>query len=149
LIIEVLRGLHELDTALGEMGHLFIATCLVCSDKTAASYAAEIWIKGVQEGTMNSTIIGRVIGIHQQIEFIPLKRLNDLVMSQLLNISPMHNKALEEMIMYLLKHLPAKPVKHLKKLIQIYFELIALNGSKIEDEKLNEQLDRWQVKLKV
>lgn len=25
-----------------------IATCLVCSDKTAAAYAAEIWIKGVQ-----------------------------------------------------------------------------------------------------
>jgi hypothetical protein len=149
LIIELLRGLHELGTALGEMGHLFIATCLVSSDKTAASYAAEIWIKGVQEGTMSSNIIGRVIGVHQQIEFMPLKRLNDLVMSQLLNISPVHNKALEEMFISLLKHLPAKPVKHLKKLIQIYFELMALNGSRIEDDGINEQLNRWQAKEKV
>lgn len=49
------------------------------------------------------------------------------------------------LITQLLLQLPVKPVKHLKKLLQIYFEVLGLNHSKIEDPQVLERLNRWLV----
>lgn len=142
--IEVLQGLHELSVPLDETGHLFVATCLTCSDKTAAAYAAELWIRYVTEGKINSTRIGEILAVQQSIEFAPLKRFTDLVTARFLGTSPQHNRALESLLAALLKGLPATPIKNLKKLLELYFELLSLNGRPLDDEDLERQLQLWK-----
>lgn len=142
--IEVLQALHDLSAPLHETGHLFVATCLTCSDKTAAAYAAELWIRYTAEGGIDHARIGAVLGAQQSIEFAPLKRFTDLVNGRLLGISPRHNRALESLIAALLKALPDTPVTNLKRLLELYFELRTLNGSASKDEELNERLQHWK-----
>jgi hypothetical protein len=78
VVIEVLQALHDTSMPSGEMAHLFIATCMIASDKTIITYAAEIWIQAVQQDTINSHLIGTILGKHQRIEFAPLKHFTDL-----------------------------------------------------------------------
>jgi len=144
--IEVLKGMHDIWKPLGEMGHLFIATCLVCSDKTAAQYAAEIWIKGVQNQNINSALIGQILGKKAIVEFTPMKRFTDLLIDRMLGVSPFHNKALEEMTVALLKCLPETPIKNLKKVLEIYFELLTTNCSEVKDIQLEKLLRVWKEK---
>jgi hypothetical protein len=142
--IATIQGLHEIWKPLGEMAHLFVATCMISSDKTVASYAAEIWAQAVQEASIDSRLIGSILGSHERIEFAPLKRFTDLVINQLLGISPLHNKALEQLIVALLKELPSEPIKNLKKLLEIFTEVIHQNGSSLKDQEVNNQLQTWK-----
>ena len=68
---EVLKALHDIGIPRGEMAHLFLATCMISSDNTVASYAAEIWTQGVTENNVNSELIGTILAKHEQIEFAP------------------------------------------------------------------------------
>lgn len=143
-VTEVLSCLHEVPKPLGETGHLFIATCLLSADKTVSAYAAEIWMRAVPEGSVSSPLLGTVLGKHERIEFAPLKRFTDLVLQTLLNVSPAHNRALEDLLVALLKELPEAPVKNMKKLLEIYTELVVRNGSSVRDEGLNILLEKWK-----
>jgi len=53
----------------------------------------------------------------------------------MINVSPLHNRELEKLIVAMLTGLPEKPVKDLKKLLEIYAELLSINHSKAEDEQ--------------
>ena len=44
----------------------------------------------------------------------------------------------------MLAGLPEKPVKDLKKLLEIYAELLSINHSKAEDEYVLHLLDAWK-----
>lgn len=137
-----LQALHGLWKTPGEMAHLFIATCMICSDKTAASFAAEIWLNGVQTDTINSTLIGSIIGRHERVEFAPLKRFTDLVMNQLLQISPLHNRELEKLLAAMIMELPENPIRNLKKLLEIYLEVISINHSTIT-QNMKDKIGGW------
>lgn len=143
-VTNVLQALHDTWRLPGEIGHFFIATCLVSQDKTAATYAAEIWLRGVEEESINSVLLGTLLGKLERIEFAPLKRLTDLLMKSLLNVSPVHNRALEDLLTAMLKELPEAPVKGLKKLLEIYQEVVRLNGSQVQDELVNRKLEQWK-----
>lgn len=143
-VIQVIQGLHSIWKPFGEITHLFIATCMISSDKTAASYAAEIWMRGVTENTIDSTLIGTMLGKHESVEFAPLKRFTDLVINQLFGISPSHTKALEQLLIAMLKELPADPIKNLKKLLEIYFEVVAINNSAVENIDVKNLLHTWK-----
>lgn len=109
---------------------LFIATCMLHADKTIRSLAAACWITGVSYKTLQSEEIGRVIGIHQSVEWAPLKRFTDLITEQLMQISKLHNEALEALLTACIELLPDAPVKNLKKLLEIYAEVLVVNGHK-------------------
>jgi hypothetical protein len=117
---------------------------LLSEDKTAATYAAEIWLRAVEEESINNALLGNQLGKMERIEFAPLKRFTDLAVRSLLNVSPLHNRALEEVCTAMLKELPEVPVKGLKKLLEIYQELTRLNGSSIHDEVLKTKLGKWK-----
>lgn len=144
LVVNLLQAVHDTMPGLEETGHLFVATCLLCADKTAANYAAEVWVKGVDGQRINSRLLGSILGKHERIELAPLKRFTDLVMSNLLGLSAAHNKALEVLVAALLKELPVTPIKNLKKLLEIYSELLQLTGSTIGDEELKNKLLEWK-----
>nr|WP_285820863.1 DUF6493 family protein [Bacteroides acidifaciens] len=45
----------------------------------------------------------------------------------MMNISPLHNRELEKQLIALLAELPEKPIKDLKKLLEIYAERLSIN----------------------
>lgn len=138
--VEVLMSLHA---RYGETGHLFVGTCMLSSDKTVQSFAAEIWSKGVLRKQVDSGLLGKIIGKHESVEFAPLRRLTDLIATNMMNISTKHNTELEILISEVLLRLPKEPITNLKKLLELYFEIISKNDSVVPDNVL-QQLKQWR-----
>ena len=82
---------------------------------------------------MDNARLGRVIGLHEKLEWAPVKRLTDLIQHHMLNISKNHNIALEELIFSVLLQME-KPVTNLKRILEIYHEVLALNHSSVHQE---------------
>jgi hypothetical protein len=122
-VINALGVLHELPGAWGDMGHLFIAACMVSSDKTVGAFAAEIWISRVSYGTIQSQLIGECLGKLQDVEFVPLKRFNDLVMGHMFRLSDQHNAELEKLLLAL--------------------EVLSMNRSVVQDPQVIKLLKTW------
>ena len=139
-----IEALHQLRHTWHEVSYLLEATCMLVADKTSRSYAAEIWIERVGQGCIDSGRIGSILSSHQHTGWGPLKRLTDLIQQQMINVSPLHNRELEKLIVAMLAGLPEKPVKDLKKLLEIYAELLSINHSKAEDEHVLHLLDAWK-----
>jgi hypothetical protein len=128
----------------GEMGHLFLGTCMVWSDKTIRQKAASIWKKSVSQKRINNARLGTIIGIIEGRDFAPLKRFIDLVQQDMLHTSEQHNQALELLIVNLISKLPAVPIKNTKKLLLIYQELLLSNQSTIPAGRVQTLLGLWQ-----
>ena len=143
MVIALLQGLHEIWGYPGQMEHVFIGTCMLCPDKTAASIAAEIWLQQVPLGKIDSVSLGMIIGLHEHVGYAPLKRFTDLVI-QLMRVSALHDQQLEVLISHVLRELPDAPVANLKKLLEIYFELLDLNKAIITHPALIDKLHVWQ-----
>jgi len=144
LIIAVLQILHEIWNELGEMAHFFVATCMLASDKTVAKIAAEIWIKATNENKIDHAMLGRIIGTHEKIEFAPLKRFTDLVTQNMFKVSELHNKKLQQLIESILVELPDTPIKNLKKLLEIYAEILSTNITKVNNPEISRKLNNWK-----
>lgn len=139
-----IEALHQLRHTWQEASYILEASCMLVADKTSRSYAAEIWIDRVGKGCIDSKRIGKILGSHQHTGWGPLKRLTDLIQQQMMNVSPLHNRELENLIVAMLTGLPEKPIKDLKKLLEIYAELLSINHSKAKDEQVLHLLDVWK-----
>ena len=126
------------------MGHLLIATCMINIDKTIRSYAAELWIKGVNENTVQSDVIGEMIGIHEKIELAPLKRFTDVLLANMYQISAKHNYALENLLTECISNMADKPISNVKKLLEIYAEVLSVNKSDMLNSKVLNKLNLWE-----
>lgn len=143
-LIKTLECIMETGQGKGETGHLFLATAMLNADKTARSFAAEVWIKGVNDKTISNELLGRIIGKLESDDYAPLKRLTDLMLSNMFRISDLHNQELEKILSALLPELPDAPIKYLKNLLQIFTEVVTVNGSAIDDERVKEKLKVWK-----
>jgi hypothetical protein len=117
---------------------------MLSADKTVLNIAGELWLKAVSENNINSGEIGTIIGIHERIEFAPLKRFTDLVMQNLFRVSTLHNNELQILIEHILVQLPDEPNRNLKKLLEIYQELLMTNQSTIKLSQVTDRLKVWQ-----
>jgi len=144
LIIYTLETLLTLDYRHGTLSNLFIASCMISSDKTVRTYAAELWIKGITEESIDSGSIGKIIGKHEQIELAPLKRFTDLVISNMFQISKKHNKALESLLVCCIEQMSDTPISGCKKLLEIYAEVLSVNKSTIINEHVIMRLNIWE-----
>jgi Family of unknown function (DUF6493) len=145
MIINALQTLHEIwSESLGNTAYLLLATSMIASDKTVINIAGEIWINGVIKNSINHKELGKIIGIHERIEFAPIKRFTDLVTSNLFRISKQHNKSLQLLLEGLIEELPSEPIKNLKKLLELYSELIVMNNSNIHNKVIIEKVKKWQ-----
>jgi hypothetical protein len=144
LVIYTLETLLTLNSSAGSMFNLFMASCLISSDKTVRAYAAELWVNGVSNGTTESSSIGAIIGKHEQIELAPLKRFTDLVISNMFQISRDHNKALQEMLTACIATMTNTPITGCKKLLEIYTEVLSANKSKVDDDRAIGRLNAWE-----
>ena len=124
---------------------LFLSLCMLSGEKTVIQLAGETWVKGVSAKNLDSAALGKMIGIHERIEFAPLKRLTDLVTSVMMNVSPIHNKELMRLIEHLIPELDEVPIKNLRKLLEIYSELMAVTGDQPSSAAFQARLSAWRV----
>jgi len=144
MVIKALDALLSFSYPYGAIAHLFIATCMLSSDKTVKTYAAELWIKGVAENHIQSNVIGQIIAEHEKVEFAPLKRFTDLLISHMFRISVKHNQALQELLTAYIEQASDTPINNTKKLLEALCEILALNKSRIENPKVLIKLETWQ-----
>ena len=144
LVIYTLETLLNLNYRHGTMSDLFIASCMISSDKTVRTYAAEIWIKGVTENNTDSNAIGKIIGKHEQIELAPLKRFTDLLISNMFQISKKHNQALENLLACCITQMSDTPINGTKKLLEIYAEVLSTNKIELGNKAVIERLNVWE-----
>lgn len=142
LVLNTAQALYQVKKPLDEMGCLFLGTIFLDGDKTIRGTAAEIWLEHVSHKMMDNAQLGKVIGIHERLEWAPVKRFTDLIQHQMLNVSKNHNIALEELISSILLQMD-KPITNLKKLLEVYHEVLALNQSEA-DKKVIEKLNDWK-----
>lgn len=143
LSISVIQTMRELETPFREMHYLLLVCCLTGSYKPSKDYALDIWTSRVASGAIDNTRLGTAIGKYVHLELVPLKRFTDLLASSMIGISTRHNKAALEVVEGILSELNPEPIKNLKKLLEIYKELLALNSTKADFEKIL-QLSMWE-----
>lgn len=142
LVLNATQALHELKKPLDDMSMLFLGTIFLNGDKVIRGTAAEIWVEHVSYKVMDNKRLGEVIGLHEKLEWAPVKRFTDLVQHQMLNVSRDHNLALEELTVHILLQMDA-PVTNLKRILDIYYEVLSLNQSEV-NENLKNKLDGWK-----
>lgn len=143
-VIAMLQGLHGVWAKPGNMAHVVVAACMLCNDKTAAGIAAEIWLQQAPPDKIDSTYLGKVIGLLERANYAPLKRFTDRVHQQLVRVSAQHDQLLQMLIEHVLLELPDEPVTNLKKLLEIYLELLDINKSSIGSDVLKGKLRVWE-----
>lgn len=136
--------LTQLNFNFGGTAHVFVAICMLNENKTLRAFAAEIWAKGVANGTIDSEELGQGLGACEAQEFAPLQRFSDVVAGHMINISASHNKSLEQLLEAMLIQLPSEPMKNLKKLLEVTLEVKAANNSKVTQAALKEKLSTWE-----
>ncbi|MGG5209855.1 DUF6493 family protein [Chryseobacterium sp. MIQD13] len=142
LVLNTAQALHQMKKPLDAMGYLFLGTIFLDGDKVIRGTAAEIWLEHVSHKVMDNARLGQVIGLHEKLEWAPVKRFTDIVQHQMLNVSKDHNLALEELLTHILLQMET-PVTNLKKILDIYHEILALNQSEV-DKNLKEKLNNWK-----
>ncbi|MFN1217191.1 DUF6493 family protein [Chryseobacterium kwangjuense] len=142
LVLSTAQALHQMKKPLDAMGLLFLGTIFLDGDKVIRGTAAEIWLEHVSHKAMDNAELGRVIGLHEKLEWAPIKRFTDILQHQMLNVSKDHNLALEQLLAHILLQMET-PVTNLKKILDIYHEVLALNQSEA-DKNLKEKLNTWK-----
>ncbi len=128
---------------LGPMGHLITAGGMICSDKTARILVGELWnIKSANE-SINNKHLGKILGTFYNVEFAPLKRFTDLITENLYKVSQSQNMQLQLLIENMFMEMNDIPIKGLKKLLEIYLELLNANNSP-SHETLDKKFTNWQ-----
>ncbi|MGL6129429.1 DUF6493 family protein [Chryseobacterium artocarpi] len=142
LVLHTAQALYQIKKPLDSMGYLFLGTIFLDGDKTIRGTAAEIWLEHVSHKMIDNAQLGKVVGLHEKLEWAPVKRLTDLMQHHMLNVSKDHNIALEELISNILLQME-QPVTNLKKLLEIYHEVLALNQSEANKQVI-EKLNDWK-----
>lgn len=142
LVLHTAQALYQIKKPLDPMGYLFLGTIFLDGDKTIRGTAAEIWLEHVSHKMIDNAQLGKVVGLHEKLEWAPVKRLTDLMQHHMLNVSKDHNIALEEFISNILLQME-QPITNLKKLLEIYHEVLALNQSEANQQVI-EKLNDWK-----
>ena len=143
IVTKTLEAIINLKFHFSEITHLFIASCMLTSDKTVRSFAAEVWIKAIDSEEIASKSIGKILGTHLSNEYAPMKRFTDLISSNLLKISQPHNIALEAMLVSVIENLSGDPPVGTKRLLELYSEILSLNNSSVISPQAKQNLQRW------
>lgn len=136
-----IKAFQELNTDLRDMHYFFLSMALLAGDKTVRDYAYHIWTDRITTGSFDSKALGKAIGRMEIYELCPLKRLTDLMSGMMIGVSSLHNKHLQEMIEAMLLEFD-QPITNLKKLLEIFIELLAQNNARPSKE-IKDKLRTW------
>lgn len=139
-----LRMLLSFHCPLREMSLLLLAGSLLFADKTVHSYAAELWVEGINAGRINNRRLGEILARIINMNIAPLKRFTTEIYESMYKRTTFHNCQLEELLSVLIGDLPESPVTGQKQLLELYQELLHVNGSRISNEKVCQRLEVWK-----
>lgn len=142
-VIPVLEVYRQARVHLRQHDYMLLAYCMFSSDKTVRNYAAETWHELTDQNQLDNSALGDAAGALAKIEYAPLKRFNELVEKNMLGVSPIHNKGLEKILARCLSQLPETAPAGVKKLLELYKEVLALNNSYITPDVFP-HLKAWQ-----
>ncbi len=142
-MVNILKGLYEIwnRSNLGNSTYLFMGTAFLCSHRVARELAGEIWVKTNSMEVIDNYKLGQIIGKLESSEYAPLKRFTDLLVATIFNASKNHNKKLFILLDAMIGNMNDKPIRGLKKLLEIFLELKRnypeLSLSKLTKQKIN------------
>ena len=122
--------------------NLFLSAALVYENQTIRGAAVELWHKTTIEGIMNHQFLGEILGKLEHNEYAPLKRFTDLIVTDMLNLSNLHNEGLHVLLSAMIARMNDVPIKGTKKLLEIYREVVSLSGLNVPEETAR-QLEKW------
>lgn len=143
-VASALRMLLSFHCPLREMSLLLLGGGLLFVDKTVRSYAAELWVEGIANGRIDNQRLGEIIARMINMDIAPLKRFTTEVYESIYKRSTFHNQQLEELLTVLIGGLPDNPVTGQKQLLELYAEVLRVNGNRVTDEKVRQRLDVWK-----
>lgn len=120
--------------------YLFLSAGLFNKDRTFSGMAFEVLVNRAISEDFEVQALGKLIGNKIGFEWAPVKRFTD-GLSGFINLSIHHNQVFEKLLIAILSAVE-KPVFNLKKLLELYNELITLNQSEA-DKTIFDQLDEW------
>lgn len=139
--IAFLDGWMKLGLPFQPVHYIFLSAGLFNKDKTLSGMAFEALVnKGVSDD-FKMQELGTLIGKKISFGWAPVKRLTD-GLSGLINLSSSHNLAFEKLLNAILSAVE-KPVFNLKKLLELYYELLNRNQS-LPDKKVSTLLEEWE-----
>ncbi|MBV8326344.1 DUF6493 family protein [Chryseobacterium sp.] len=139
--IEFLDAWMKLDLPFQPVHYLFLSAGLLNKDKTFCGIAFEVLINKAVSDDFDSCQFGRLIGGKISFDLAPVKRLTD-GLSGFINLTSSHNMAFEKLLIAVLSAIE-KPVFNLKKILELYYELININQSEA-DKAIADQLTEWE-----
>lgn len=121
--------------------YLFLSAGLFNKNRTFSGMAFEALVNKVVSDDFEVRELGTMIGKKISFGWAPAKRFTD-GLSGFINLSSRHNLAFEKLLAAILTAVE-KPVFNLKKLLELYDELLNQNQS-VPDETLSELLKEWE-----
>ncbi|WET48830.1 DUF6493 family protein [Chryseobacterium indologenes] len=139
--IAFLDSWMKLNLPFQSVHYLILSAGLFYKDKTFSGIAFEVLINRAVSEDFNMQELGIVIGKKINFEWAPVKRFTD-GLSGFINLSTHHNQAFEKLLISILSAVE-KPVFNLKKLLELYYELLNQNRTKV-DKRVAEVLKEWE-----
>lgn len=139
--IEFLDAWMKLNLPFQAVHYLVLSAGLFHKDKTFSGIAFEALINKAVSEDFNIHELGIIIGKKINFEWAPVKRFTD-GLSGFINLTASHNQAFEKLLISILSTVE-KPVFNLKKLLELYYELLNQNRTKV-NEKITEALKEWE-----
>lgn len=121
--------------------YLFLSSGLFNKDKTFSGMAFEVLINKAVSEDFNIQKLGILMGETINFGWAPVKRFTDGI-SDVINLSASHNQAFEKLLISILSAIK-KPVFNLKKLLELYYELLNQNKTQV-DESLLDLFQEWK-----
>lgn len=143
-VANALRMLLSFHCPLREMSLLLLGGGLLFVDKTVRSYAAELWVEGIANNRIDNHRLGEIVARIINMGIVPLKRFTTEVYESIYKRSTFHNQQLEELLTVLIGGLPDNPVTGQKQLLELYAEVLRMNGHCVTDEKVRKRLEMWK-----
>ena len=126
------------------MSLLLLGGGLLFVDKTVRSYAAELWVEGIANNRIDNHRLGEIVARIINMGIVPLKRFTTEVYESIYKRSTFHNQQLEELLTVLIGGLPDNPVTGPKQLLELYAEVLRMNGHCVTDDKVRKRLEMWK-----
>lgn len=138
---EFLDAWMKLDLPCQKMHYLFLSAAMFSKDKTFSGTAFEAIIHKIVSEDFVPGILGIMIGEKISHGLVTVKRLTD-GLSGFIGLNASHNHAFEKLLIPILTAID-RPVFNLKKILEMYYELLHLNQSEV-DGVVAARLEEWK-----
>jgi hypothetical protein len=142
VLLAALPTLFDEGPAFGEATTLLLAVSLLHHAPSCRALALEALLNACATSRLQPAVLGSWLGRLLAAEYAPLARLADLL-PQAQAVSPETDDALAQTLDALLPELPAAPLRSLRKLLELYADVVTRTG-RLVPTAVQGRLGEWQ-----